>query len=170
MADLLSMGFAKAPKTMLLNSDISDRAFRLGVYMIDLVALSGRTYGYKYHFAGDKALGKALGISPRTIQRGIKELSEKGYIKKAYIPIPDTENSFRIIYVGEAPDKFVDTEMKASALANYHKKSKRIQRQIMKGEYTEDKTIEAKVQLNNALNLEKLQAMKKVHGLGKKRL
>jgi predicted transcriptional regulator len=163
MADINSMGFAKAPKTLLLNSEVSDRGFRIGVLLYDLIRLSQRVQSKNYTWSGDKAIANFLGISPRTAQRAVKELADLGYLKKAYIPYKDKK--YRIIYMGEAPDSFVEPRLKGQALKDLERKTKKEQNKIHKGEYTEATTIEEKTKLHQEANLERLSAMKKISKL-----
>jgi len=161
VADINSMGYAKAPKTMLLNGKLTNRGFRVGVFIYDLIRLSQKVLKKNYTWSGDKAIAEQLGISPSTVQRAVKELAGMGYIKKAYIPFKDQK--YRIIYMGEAPDDFVKPRMKQQALKDLEKKSQSVQAKILKGDYTEAQTIDEKEQLVSQAKLEQYKALKSIH-------
>lgn len=167
MADINSMGYAKAPKTMLLNGELTNRGFRVGVFIYDLIRLSQKVMKKNYTWSGDKAIAEQLSISPSTVQRAVKELASMGYIKKAYIPFKDQK--YRIIYMGEAPDEFVKVRMKEQALKDLKKKSQSVQDKILKGEYTEAKTIDEKAELVSYAKQEQYKTMKAIHLKGRKR-
>jgi predicted transcriptional regulator len=163
MADINSLNWAKAPKTMLFNSDLSDRGFRVGVVLLDLISLSRAKYSKNYTWAGDKAIAAKLGISTRTAQRATRELAEMGFIKRdTYI---FNGKSYRSIIVGEAPDKFVMDRIKVQAIEDLSKRSKQELEKIHKGQYIEATTVGEQANLASKVNKNKYESMKKIHGL-----